>query len=263
MPVAVDSRWGSLPATTPYSSFGAAPELPASVRAPAYPIDPRMGTTQSLSTFANQTLAENQAGVARNEDRNRTILGGYGQRLANSRMVADQNQAMVDQFGNSQRQFIEDQNTRNLAAASTSANRRGLGNTTIRDSLERGVNADFYRANLGLEDQLLGNRLNVSNQNIGRENEMTDQRLQYLANIEDQYPTLIDAQNYGLQGAVSRQSDRDRATAGKAAKRQRAEDNRQAFIARMATIQEQAPLMGDTDFSNFAFHNSGIGAWRG
>ena len=262
----VDSRIGYFPSMTSYSALGSVPGLPADAYArPATqnPLGLAKSTAGALTTAANDTLAEHNAGVVRNQLRGQSILAGYDQRLGNSRAVADQNQQMVDQFGGSQRQFINDQNARNLSAATTSANRRGLGNTTIRDAQVRGADADFYRANLALNDSLLGNRLNVSNQNIGRENELTDQRLQYLTNIDDQYPTLGDAQNYALQASVSRQSDKDRAAAKKAAKIQKANEHREAVFAKWATIPKEAPLMGDADFSTFAFHNSGINAWQG
>jgi hypothetical protein len=94
-----------------------------------------------------------------------------------------------------------------LANANYSAIKRGLGNTTILDSLARGQNFDNTRQTLSLEDQLLQNRISTDsnlsnvyqntlqnraqalagqfNQNIGNENQLTGQRLGYIGGIQD------------------------------------------------------------------------------
>lgn len=87
------------------------------------------------------------------------IQSGYSAAQGELRDRYDRNMGYANQYGASMRSDLADQRQRDLGAANQSAIRRGLGNTTIRDSLNRGVNADYTRNNLALEDRLLQNRL--------------------------------------------------------------------------------------------------------
>ena len=202
------------------------------------------GTAMALGAAAEQ---ERRAAAQRNADRAAIIEAGYQQQIGNSRELADQgyqrlntdyagvtadaqatrdrNLARVDQYGNSLRSDLDIKNRQALAAASQSAIQRGLGNTTIQDSLVRGQNYDNTRQMMSLEDQLLQNRISTDsnlsknyqdtlqaraqglanqwNQNTANENDLTGKRLQFLENIQDEGPSFTDVGNYYLQAAAA------------------------------------------------------------
>ena len=148
-------------------------------------------------------LAQNaQAAQGEQAARGQAILSGYGQRIANNRGFADQQMGMIDAYGNSQRLALDQQRQAQMARSRQSAMSRGLGNTTIQDSLNRGVDADYARNQLGLTDQLLQNRLNQNQTNIGTENQLTGDRLQFLGAIQNPYPSLADISNLYLQSGI-------------------------------------------------------------
>ncbi len=174
--------------------------------------------------------------------RQNAIIGGYEQQMANSRSAGqygygmlsqnydaiaadalatrDRNMGRIDQYGNSMRQDLAIKNQQALAAANQSAIKRGLGNTTITDSLARGVNFDNTRQTLALEDQLLANRISTDsslsnayqsvlqnrasglasqwNQNIANDNQLAQNRLSAVSNLYLQ-------QNQNEQAAMERE----------------------------------------------------------
>lgn len=155
------------------------------------------------AALQSNIMAQNaQAQQGENAQRGQAILSGYGQRIANNRGFADQQSGMIDAYGASQRLALEQQRQAQAANARQSAMSRGLGNTTIQDAMTRGVNADYARNQLGLNDQLLQNRLNQNQTNIGLENQLTGERLQFLGAIQNPYPTLADISNLYLQSGV-------------------------------------------------------------
>lgn len=218
-------------------------------------VGPNMQTYQSL---ANSAAAERQQMMQRAADRQNAVLGGYGQMIQNNRLLGDQaltamgsdydrvaqdaaatrdrNMARVDQYGNSMRQDLDIQRQQQLAAAQYGAIKRGLGNTTITDSLARGVNFDNQRQRLSLEDQLLQNRIatdsnlsgtyqqalanragalaNQRNQNIGTENQLGSARLGYLGGIQDDTQSFNTVSNLYTQMWAAQdaayQADQDR-----------------------------------------------------
>lgn len=186
-------RFGELPRYNPtpyaYQDFNLTPGLTSL-------------SAKRADLFSNVMSQAAQAGQQENAQRGQAILSGYSQRIANNRNLADQQMGYVDAYGASQRRALNEQKTQQLAASRQSALRRGLGNTTIQDSLDRGVNADYSRANMQLEDQLLQNRLNQNQTNIGLENQLTGDRLGFLASIENPYPSLADISNLYLQSGV-------------------------------------------------------------
>jgi hypothetical protein len=240
-------------ATGIYSQLGTAPSYNAQVSPVAAPVNDQAywwggGVTETANQIGAAAEAERQASLARNAERANVIQGGYDQQLANSRIMAnqgyqnindnyagltadaaatrDRNMARIDQYGNSARSDLAIKNQQMLAAASQSAIKRGLGNTTIQDSLVRGQNFDNTRQSLALEDQLLQNRISTDaslsgayqntlqnraqslasqwNKNMDTENGITGQRLQFLADIQDQGPSFNDVSNYYLQGAAAK-----------------------------------------------------------
>lgn len=186
-------------------------------------------TPQTYTSLAAAADAERRLAMQRAAERQNAVLSGYQQQIANARMLGDQgygqlaanygqvasdaadtrtrNMARIDQYGTSMKNDLAIKNQQALAAANQSAIKRGLGNTTIVDSLQRGVNFDNTRQMMSLDDQLLQNRIATDsqlsnvyqaalqnkaqalnaqwNQNIGTENQLTGQRLGYLGSLQD------------------------------------------------------------------------------
>jgi len=172
---------------------------------------------------------ERQAMAAREAARQNQVLSGYQQQIDNSRLMGTQgydrlagdyaqvtadaaatrarNMGRIDQYGQSMRADLDAKARQAMAAAQQSAIQRGLGNTTIRDSLMRGQAFDNTRQQMSLEDQLLQNRIATDsqlsgvyqgalqnraqglnqqwNQNMGNENQLMSQRLGYLGGIQE------------------------------------------------------------------------------
>jgi hypothetical protein len=244
----------------------------------------RLSQTPSPSALAANQMAQafaedRTAGINRNLGRRNTALAGYDQRIATNRALMDayqpqfdseqqaartdlsggfsagqtglmdrynRNMGYVNAYGDSQRSDLEQKRAQQLAAANQAAVRRGLGNSTIALNLTRGVNSDFNRAGLDLEDRLLQNRMQTDqalsgdylnsliaggtamsglrerqNQygtqlqqaNLGREGQMTGDRLGFLAGYTDEYPTLADISNLYLQSGVLEETKKTRQTA--------------------------------------------------
>lgn len=215
---------------------------------------------QSYASLAAAAEAERRMMMQRQADRQNAVMAGYGQQIANNRLLGDQayntlagnydqvtadaaatrerNMGRVNAYGASMRNDLAVQNQRALAAASQAAIKRGLGNTTIQDSLVRGQNFDNTRQMMSLEDQLLQNRIATDsqlsgvyqsalqnragalnsqfNQNIGTENQLNSQRLGYLGGIQDDtqgfdrvsnlYNQLWQMQNTNNQAELDRQA---------------------------------------------------------
>jgi len=172
---------------------------------------------------------ERQMIAQRAAERQGAVIGGYDQQIANNRLLGNQayqtlqanydpiaadavatrerNMGRIDQYGNSMRSDLDIKAQQMMAAAQQSAIQRGLGNTTITNSLQRGAAFDNNRQKLALEDQLLQNRIATDsslsgayqnvlqnraqalgsqfNQNISNENQLTGQRLGYIGGIQE------------------------------------------------------------------------------
>lgn len=209
---------------TTFGQLAPLPTYTAPVQSSA--IAPGANTYLTLAAAADQ---ERRLSMQRTADRQNAVLGGYQQQIANSRLLGDQgynqlaanydqltadaaatrarNMGRIDQYGQSMRQDLDIKNRQALAMANQSAIQRGLGNTTIRDSLVRGQNFDNTRQQMSLEDQLLQNRISTDsqlsgvyqgalqnraqalntqfNQNLANENQLTSQRLGYLGGLQD------------------------------------------------------------------------------
>jgi len=190
-------------------------------------------------------IADRDGVRARAEARQRDVTGGYDAQIARSRAAGEEgyarfsndykaitadavaarerNMARVDQYGASMRDDLNRKNTQNLVTASQSAIQRGLGNTTIYDSLRRGANFDNTRQLMSLEDQLLQNRIttdsNLSktyqdtlqsraqglasqwNQNMQNDNQLVGNKLGYIGSIQepDNYRDVSNIYMQGLQ----------------------------------------------------------------
>lgn len=215
------------------------------------------GGYQGYDSLAAAADRERQMTMQRDAARQNAVIGGYDQQMANSRLMGqqgydmlsanygavnadaaatrDRNMARIDQYGNSLRTDLNAKNQQAVAAASQSAIMRGLGNTTIQDSLVRGQTYDNNRQMLNLEDQLLQNRISTDtdlsrtyqdslltkaqglasqwNQNISNDNALAGQRLGYIGGIKDNtgfndvsniYLQQLQTANANQQAALSR-----------------------------------------------------------
>jgi len=185
------------------------------------------GPLGGFAALANATAAERNASMAREAAREAKTTAGWDQQIESSRLMGQQgydrlsqdyglltadaeatrarNLERVNQYGNSMREDLRIKNIQNLAASRQSAIQRGLGNTTIYNSLERGANFDNTRQVMSLEDQLLQNRITTDSnlsktyqdtlqsratglanqwqQNIGNANQLASSKLGYIGSI--------------------------------------------------------------------------------
>lgn len=183
----------------------------------------------NFNSLAQAAEQERLAQQQRATDRQNSVVSGYGQQIQNSRNMGDQgyqrlsadydlltndardtrarNMERIDKFGNSMRSDLNIKSQQQMAAASQNAIKRGLGNTTVANSLQRGAAFDNTRQQLALEDQLLQNRISTDmnlsaayqgslntratglnqqfNQNMANENSLTSQRLGYIGGIQE------------------------------------------------------------------------------
>lgn len=202
------------------------------------------GGGEQYAVLAAQAEQERLRQLAAAQARQAAVTSGYDQQIAASRQMGNQayqtlagnydavtadalatrqrNMARVDQYGASMRQDLDIQNRQRLAAAGQSAIQRGLGNTTIYDSLRRGQNFDNTRQQLALEDQLLQNRISTDsnlsgvyqgalqnraqglnqqfNQNISNDNQLADRKLGYLGGIQENMDAFNSVANLYSQG---------------------------------------------------------------
>jgi hypothetical protein len=186
-------------------------------------------SVMNYEALAKGADAERLAMSARDVARQKAVIGGYDQQMLNSRAAGNQayqtlagnydaivsdaeatrarNMGRIDQYGNSMRRDLDVKSQQSMAAANQSAIQRGLGNTTILNSLQRGAAFDNTRQKLTLEDQLLQNRIstdsslssayqgamsnragalnNQANQNIGNDNQLAGNRLGYIGGIQE------------------------------------------------------------------------------
>lgn len=254
--MALSNMYGSLNSiVAPRSSVAGSSYSPVAQVSSASPGIPSGVNYLSLAQAADAERIRQQQ---RALERQAQTIGGYDQQIARSRQMGDQgyaqlagnydqiaadaaatrdrNMGRIDQYGNSMRQDLAIKNQQALAAASQSAIKRGLGNTTIQDSMVRGQNFDNQRQQLTLEDQLLQNRIATDsqlsgayqgvlqnraqglnsqwNQNIQNDNQLAGQKLGYLGGIQEDmngfnsvanlYTGLWNMENANQQAALDR-----------------------------------------------------------
>lgn len=232
-------------ANNQYSMFGQLPTVPRyRVTAPPSTMGQIPQGGYNFNTLAQSAEQERLAQQQRATDRQNAVIGGYDQQIQNSRKLGDQgyqrlasdydlltndardtrsrNMERIDQFGNSMRSDLNVKAQQNMAAASQNAIKRGLGNTTIANSLQRGAQFDNTRQQLALEDQLLQNRISTDmnlssayqntlntratglnqqwNQNLNNENSLTSQRLGYIGGIQENMDGVGMVSNLYAQG---------------------------------------------------------------
>lgn len=209
---------------------GYSPLAPVSAITPAsYSRKTGVTGVADYTGLAQAADKERMAIAQRAAERQGAVIGGYDQQIANNRLMGDRgyqtlqgnydaiaadaeatrarNMGRIDQYGNSMRSDLDIKARQAMAAANQSAIQRGLGNTTITNSLQRGAAFDNNRQKLALEDQLLQNRISTDanlsnayqgtlqnraqalgsqwNQNMANENQLTSQRLGYIGGIQE------------------------------------------------------------------------------
>lgn len=168
------------------------------------PAIPQLTSRSAINAYglAERARQEAAAGKQENRERGNTILAGYDQSIANNRAMSDQMLAMNQGYGASMVQQLQNDYTQRLAQSNQAAMKRGLGNTTIRDSLNRGVTSAYDLARMQLGDQLTQRDIGLVSDGLGRENQGSAQRLGFLSSIQNDYPTSADYGNYLLQSGV-------------------------------------------------------------
>lgn len=120
----------------------------------------------SAAAAANQRTNQISKGwdraIGEYRDNTNDIRGEYRSLLENQ-----------DEFGESYREKLKRQFNSSAADLSQMAAKRGLGNTTIALNMQRGANSDYAMAGLQLEDQI-----------IGQKNQISGNMLQYLAGAQ-------------------------------------------------------------------------------
>lgn len=201
------------------------------------------GPGSSYEALGAQATKDRLAAQEREFARQAEVRSGYDQQIAKSAALGQQgydqlaanyapitadalatrerNMARIDTYGDSMRSDLDIKNKQALAAASQSAIKRGLGNTTIQDSLVRGQNFDNTRQKMSLEDQLLQNRISTDaslssayqgalqnraqglasqwNQNISNDNTLASSKLGYIGGIKEDN-SYLDIANIYAQG---------------------------------------------------------------
>ncbi len=97
-------------------------------------------------------------------------------------------ESMLQNLGVAERERINMGAQRESARAEQDLISRGLGNTTIRESVKRGVEDDRNRANLEVENQVAQQRASVGLQRAGATERMGFNRADMLERFYDQYP---------------------------------------------------------------------------
>lgn len=167
-----------------------------------------------------------------------TLATNYDAVAADAAATRERNMGRIDQYGASMRQDLDIKAKQAMAAAGQSAIKRGLGNTTIYDSLQRGQQFDNTRQQLSLEDQLLQNKISTDsslssayqgvlqnraqnlasqwNQNVSNDNQLAGQKLGYIGGIQENmdgfnsvanlYSQQLQMDNANQQAALNRQA---------------------------------------------------------
>lgn len=151
-------------------------------------VDPKVFKTkaeQQAEITRQAAIQERQAAQQRNQVLGQAVLQGYDQQIANNR-------AFADTYGDAQRAQLARDRDQQLAASDQSAVQRGLGNTTVRDNLKRGVYSNYNQSRTNLESDLAA-------QNLGRENALAQARLGYLQSIQDTPMSFGDVASYSAQ----------------------------------------------------------------
>ncbi len=180
----------------------------------------------AYQTSYNTALGQNQAMY-------NNVLQGYQQTMAKQTSAQDAiaggysnlyNTVLggIQGIGASQQQNIQDTYAQQKGATQQSMVSRGLGNTTVSDSAQRGLTLDEQKAQIALQNQLaqlqagyqssLGlaglNQANTANmQNTG----LAGQQLGWMNSVTAQYPNTAAYNQLAQMSGAASQADKDRA----------------------------------------------------
>ena len=157
----------------------------------------------------NDGLADSRL---RGDQAYQTVTSDYDAIAADALATRERNMARVDQYGASARQDLDIRNRQEMARAGQSAIQRGLGNTTVYDSLQRGQQFDNTRQHLALEDQLLQNRISTDSSLSGAYQNVLGNRAQArqsqfntnTGNYDNMYMQWQQMQNANRQAELDR-----------------------------------------------------------
>lgn len=155
---------------------------------------------QALSALGPAYQSSYNAALDFNRQLGDTINTGYNrtmeQQIAGQQGIND----TISAYGQSAGQDLLDQYTRAKGSAAQGLISRGLGNTTVLDSVDRGLGYDYAKGGLHLADQLAAMRAGYQNQFNQQNTGLAGQQLGFLERMTGQYP------NAGLYGQLATQA---------------------------------------------------------
>lgn len=157
-----------------------------------------------------------------------TLSRNYDDITADAKDTRERNMGRIEKYGDSMRQDLDVANKYNLAKSSQQAIMRGLGNTTIQDSMVRGQTFDNNRQKLALEDQLLQNRISSDTSLSNMYQGVLKDRAQGLASQWNTnmnlYTQQLQMQNANEQAALARAANAPQVSPWQAAGYRRGEN---------------------------------------
>ena len=146
----------------------------------------------TLQNLLGEYVSSYNTGRAVNEQRYADILSGYRDRYSGSL-------SLLEGMGDTQKAALNQQYDKLSASTNQDAISRGLGNTTVRDSLKRGVEADRAVSQNALAEQ-------VRKQKLDYQTALSGDTLKFMTDRNDSYPTLDQIGNIALSIAMANKS---------------------------------------------------------
>lgn len=164
---------------------------------------------QALAALGPAYQSSYDAALNFNQRLGDTVNTGYNNLLAAQQGSQQEILNDIANYGQSSRQGLIDQHAYNTGKALTSMISRGLGNTTVLDSAQRGYNYDYAKANLQLDDQLAAMKANLKNQFIGQNTNLGGSQLAFLERMSGPYPNASLYAGLASQYGAAAQSDKN------------------------------------------------------
>lgn len=206
--------------------------------------NPFLGAQTGLGGIANQYQQGYGNALEQNKAMYGDIMAGYQQTSANQ--VNAQNALAggytslynnvlggIQGIGASQQQAIQDTYAQQRGSADQSLISRGLGNTTVRDSVQRGLTLDEGKANIALANQIAALNagyqsnlglagLNYGNQAAAQNTGQANSQLGFMNSITAKYPDAGQYNSLFSQQGQWQQAQADRALTAQLAQKGRA-----------------------------------------
>lgn len=128
--------------------------------APGLDINALLGKLSGLSGKANSDSLAQYKNLM-------TGVNNVGGRLFGANGIYDRAQAQQTNMGQAQNAQITAENTKNLASSDQDLTSRGLGNTTIRESNQRGINNDTAQQRANVAEQVATAKSGLLTQRAG------------------------------------------------------------------------------------------------